>query len=467
MAVELDGNTDGKIDVTYLPTGSTSSHVSRGDHGHTAAQVGAAEAIHSHQNVIDHLANGNNPHSVTVAQIGAATAGHGHSDLHSHASLTSLNKITELAGAPLWNGSSWPGGSGATTTLADIVSAELAGAPRKVYWVYGNSTDGGTTPDTATQNSIDALLSAGVPEANIRWLYMEGTAVNQFTIQGLSGTGTVGGVAITLSGGSFVAQAVSGAGSIEGNLVLTQQGGSTIIAQSMNGQGTIANVVIVCAGGTIPIDAISGAGQIDNVVLSEAGGGGEPVTIYSNSTDGVVSHYEEVPTTWATVLGGTGSTVDTASNISYVGTDAYDEEEFTYWECWRTFLNFTIPAGGSITSATITVRVPVGTFQSAGYVRLFEGTQASPLTAADYTAYGSTAFANDIFITFANSTHTFTLNASGIAYINSLRGSGGTARFALRHLAADVNANGGAGNKFTFYTSEHTNASEKPTLVIQ
>jgi hypothetical protein len=58
-----------------------------------------------------------------------------------------------------------------STTYAERIAEELALTPRKLYWVYGDSTDGGTTPNAATQASIDVYLSAGVPAANIRWLY--------------------------------------------------------------------------------------------------------------------------------------------------------------------------------------------------------------------------------------------------------------------------------------------------------
>lgn len=61
--------------------------------------------------------------------------------------------------------------SAGSASLASAVADILAIAPRYTWWVFGDSTDGGTTPDATTQASINALIAAGIPETNIRWLY--------------------------------------------------------------------------------------------------------------------------------------------------------------------------------------------------------------------------------------------------------------------------------------------------------
>lgn len=44
---------------------------------------------------------------------GKAASGHTHTDLHTHANKAVLDKISEAAGAPTWNGAAWPSGGGA------------------------------------------------------------------------------------------------------------------------------------------------------------------------------------------------------------------------------------------------------------------------------------------------------------------------------------------------------------------
>lgn len=174
----------------------------------------------------------------------------------------------------------------------EIPSSIITAIPRNVWWVFGDSSDGGTTPDTATQASIDALLSAGVPSSNIRWLYE--VDASTFTIQDISSTPTIEAITLTLASGAFVIADISSQSSIE-EIVLTQSGGTFSIAdvsstttienitlinaeqlefiiQDISSTPSIENVVLVLASGEFSIDGVTSQTTIENVVMSLAGG---------------------------------------------------------------------------------------------------------------------------------------------------------------------------------------------------
>ncbi len=109
-----------------------------------------------------------------------------------------ISKIVDITAGVMAAG----GGGGISLTLSSIVALQLAVAPRSIWEVYGDSPDGGATPDTATQASINALITAGVPSANIIWNYIitgasiqmpsvsRAPIINVLTLTGIGGGGS-------------------------------------------------------------------------------------------------------------------------------------------------------------------------------------------------------------------------------------------------------------------------------------
>jgi len=176
--------------------------------------------------------------------------------------------------------------------LATRVTEELAAAPRKLWWVFGDSSDGGTTPNATVQSSIDALLAAGVPSDNIRWLYeSEG---NTFIISDLTSQSTIENITLTLAGGTFSISDITSTSTVE-NITLTLAGGTFAISDltsqptienivlvnadtfefviaDITSQPTIENIVLVLAGGTLAVSDITSTPTIESFVLTLAGG---------------------------------------------------------------------------------------------------------------------------------------------------------------------------------------------------
>ena len=180
-------------------------------------------------------------------------------------------------------------------SLSARVAEELDSFPRKLWFVYGDSSDGGTTPDTTTQVSIDALISAGVPSNNIRWLYeVDDGSGGTFTVQNALGTGTSSVVTLTLAGGTFAVNDALGTG-IADNIVLAQEGSEVFTVQNALGTGMADNVVLVLAGGTMSVQDALGSGMASNVVLGEAVSGNSFSEDFSSGL-GQFSTYAGTPT---------------------------------------------------------------------------------------------------------------------------------------------------------------------------
>lgn len=112
--------------------------------------------------------------------------------------------------------------------MTEIYSTSIGLIPRLVFWVYGDSTDGGTTPDSTTQTSIDTLLAAGIQSANIRWLY---TAGNSLVIAPMN-------VSVTMD-----------------NITITNATGGTLSIDEMLCLVSMDNIVITQSAQTITFDA--------------------------------------------------------------------------------------------------------------------------------------------------------------------------------------------------------------------
>jgi len=84
---------------------------------------------------------------------------------------STLRKVSESAGAPLFSGQAWP-----SPALSQWAAMMLAACPTYLFTVYGDEASPGVA-DSATQAQIDTLLASGVPEANIRWEFLVGESV--------------------------------------------------------------------------------------------------------------------------------------------------------------------------------------------------------------------------------------------------------------------------------------------------
>jgi hypothetical protein len=126
---------------TGTPTGITKAHVGLGSVDNTAdsakpvstAQAAAlalkadASALTAHTgDATKHLPTVTNSTSLGVDGAGAwvqRTASQLFTFLGFTTLLSTLNKVTESAGLPLWNGSAWPGGSGEVNTASNVGTA--------------------------------------------------------------------------------------------------------------------------------------------------------------------------------------------------------------------------------------------------------------------------------------------------------------------------------------------------------
>lgn len=182
------------------------------------------------------------------------------SRLHAHTNKTTLDKITESAGAPLWNGSAWPGGSSYTLPAATA------------------STLGGVKIGANLSITADGTLSAPTP-------YSLPTA----------SAGTLGGVKIGtgLSISNGVVSATADAGGMTTRTVITASGNFTapktgyyrVTVIGGGGAGGGSHNRGGGAGGTTTFSTASagggggggGAGYQSNTSRAGCGGGGAGV----------------------------------------------------------------------------------------------------------------------------------------------------------------------------------------------
>jgi hypothetical protein len=191
------------------------------------------------------------------------------------------------------------------SALSDIVSVILDAAPRHVFWVYGDSTDGGTTPDATTQASIDALIAAGVPEANIRWLYIQDG--NTFSIADLASGTTFDGITLTLSHGVFAIDGMASPTTFD-NVVITEQGNPEFVVADLTSISSFDGVTLVLAGGTLSVNDAALSTTLGNITLTLAGGPFTVADMSSGSTfDNVTITEQSAPVAVSDTFDGTGA----------------------------------------------------------------------------------------------------------------------------------------------------------------
>jgi len=219
--------------------------------------------------------------------------------------------------------------------------------------------------------------------------------------------------------------------------------------------------------------ATNAQGSTESAEVSAAAAAAE-TTIYGNTTDVDSSLFTSL--SWPTSrnnLAATPGVVD--AHFLNVRTEFYydgdDEVDYTYLQ--RSMMDFTITQGASYSSAVLHLYVESvnnASFQPSVSVQesahLLEGSTynfSSFPGAPDGASFGQTGAIS------AAGAYTITLNASGLAYLNSIRATGGTAKFILREYAHDfmnvqpqIDTNYGA----VISSADHATESHRPKLVV-
>jgi len=197
------------------------------------------------------------------------------------------------------------------------------------------------------------------------------------------------------------------------------------------------------------------------------GGGAAPVevTILSSSSDGWIRGYGG---TWDAARSDvTGNQVSAAQADESNAISGYYSSGY---HVRRTFLSFdlsALPASGkTVTSVIVGV---TGMHANNTDVTIQKGTQHDPLEVDDILAFEGSPFTSLTWKKYISpdlNTNTFTLNAAGIAYIQSVMG--GTAKFCLRekdHDYDDVSPPGASSQNGMAY-SEYPTETFKPYITV-
>ena len=191
------------------------------------------------------------------------------------------------------------------------------------------------------------------------------------------------------------------------------------------------------------------------------------VPISSSTSDGYVRYVNGVWSTVHDALTGTGKADTHTRHTDALEANYINPNYFLY----RSFFYFdltSIPAAAAIISATFDIMAYANALSD---VSIQEGTQADPLTTADYDAY-TDPFFDHITWTLgagdADQINTFTLNAAGLTYIEGQ--FGGTAKLCAREYTHDyLDVDPAPGPTFTqcgMYYSNSGIAGNRPTLKI-
>jgi hypothetical protein len=187
--------------------------------------------------------------------------------------------------------------------------------------------------------------------------------------------------------------------------------------------------------------------------------GGSVIDITSAASDGYVEC--SPATTWANARAGTGSLFVAATITSTQMRASFT----TSYAVYRSFFAFSLTGvSGTVSAATFTL-TKFSTSTETGDLCLFQGSQADTLTTADFAAFGATELATRVASpTTTGGTAVFTLNAAGLAYLNSV--GAGTAKFCVR-IALDVDNTAPTTNLTNqFAASEHATPAYRPNLHV-
>lgn len=203
-----------------------------------------------------------------------------------------------------------------------------------------------------------------------------------------------------------------------------------------------------------PIGIMDDAAVFDRALsASEISNLYESTVIYSDPAD---ARIYATDATWATARGATTGTLQAAStNPTGVGsTNEYLIRRF--------FMFFDSVVDGTVSEATFSFQVSADYLSEELTFHIIESSQANPIVADDFNNVVLTSFGSVTFSTAG--VKTITLNAAGIAYINTNLGS--TIKLCLTD-GFDVNNSTptSSGSWCTFYTGDET-TQQKPKLTL-
>jgi hypothetical protein len=135
-------------------------------------------------------------------------------------------------------------------------------------------------------------------------------------------------------------------------------------------------------------------------------------------------------TTWAQARGASAGNSTPNTNACYAGANFTNPR----YDIYRAFVPFTLPGIPGITGATVTL-VDAFNENTTNTVCLFQGTQSNSLANSDFTAFTGPELASRAAGNGNGLGTTFTLNAAGLAYLNSVGPA--AAKFCVRN-ANDV-----------------------------
>lgn len=185
--------------------------------------------------------------------------------------------------------------------------------------------------------------------------------------------------------------------------------------------------------------------------------------------NGALGWLDPAPATWAGARD--SASCNTGPNAPQYG--VYSEKPSTYY-LFRGFITFLtgdiLQNAKSIESATLSLYGRPATNTNNKHVCLVASTQANPtgLVQDDWDQFGTTEFATRIAIAdwATGSYNVFTLNASGLAALNTT--AGGYTKFCLR-ISRDVDNDApgpGANDSVGWRYNEDAGAGEKPKLTV-
>lgn len=153
------------------------------------------------------------------------------------------------------------------STAAQIVAALQAAFPGLTYMVSGPSASGaGLVPDTATQNAINALTTAGA--STVLWRDTTGAAGSgSATLTGQGGTGAVGNLTASATRNVTVTLVAQGSTGAVGTLTVAANGS---ISVTLTGQGATGGIgtLTASAGSTVALTGQSGTAAVGTLTAS-------------------------------------------------------------------------------------------------------------------------------------------------------------------------------------------------------
>ena len=183
-----------------------------------------------------------------------------------------------------------------------------------------------------------------------------------------------------------------------------------------------------------------------------------PLPVNANLNFGYVQNQGTV---YATVQSASSGIAATTTGATARVTSAFSTPTYTLD---RMFAEIPLTGvSGTVTAFTLAFTL-AGAVAETSQLCLFAGTQAEPLTTSDYISFTGVELATRVTPpTAAGGTATFTLNASGLSYVNSV--GTGNAKFCVR-VAYDVDNSAPSTNYVPLYSSANGIAAYRPLATV-